>query len=183
MGVGSEAEPWRVSFNRATIRLKNLAAANLADASQVPDVWSVVYYLRMHVTHTVGVDFVISGNLFTRDYLLDGIERTEQRQLAQAASPHQALRRPSCAGADRLAKSAGKARRPWTSHASTTKSALSPARHRINSSSHRARPTPGTGKGVDGSVDTRHRVADAVGCPAPMKVMSSGNGRRRSAGW
>ena len=84
---------------------------------------------------------------------------------APAASPHQARTRPSCAEADRSAKSAGKARRPWTSHASTTKSALSPARHRINSSSHRARPTPGTGSGVEGSVDTRHLVADAVGCP------------------
>src|ERR1700710_359843 len=84
---------------------------------------------------------------------------------AKAAPPHQALRPPSCAGADRSANSAGKARRPAASHALTTKSALSTARHRINSSSHRARPTPGTGSGVDGSVDTRHFVADAVGCP------------------
>jgi len=45
------------------------------------------------------------------------------------------------------------------------KGALSPARHRINSSSQRARPTPGTGSGVEGIVDTRHLVADAVGCP------------------
>jgi hypothetical protein len=45
------------------------------------------------------------------------------------------------------------------------KSALSPARHRINSSSQRARPTPGTGNGVEGSIETLHRVADAVGWP------------------
>jgi hypothetical protein len=84
---------------------------------------------------------------------------------APAASPHQARRRPTSAEADRSANSAGRARRPWTSHASTTKSALPPARHRINSSSHRARPTPGSGKGFEGSVDTRHLVADAVGYP------------------
>jgi hypothetical protein len=51
------------------------------------------------------------------------------------------------------------------SQASTSKSALSPARQRINSSCHRARPTPGTGNGAEGSAPTRQRVTDAVGCP------------------
>jgi hypothetical protein len=41
----------------------------------------------------------------------------------------------------------GRARRPLASQASTSKSALSPARLRINSSCHRGRPTPGTGNG------------------------------------
>jgi hypothetical protein len=49
--------------------------------------------------------------------------------------------------------------------ASTSISALSPARHRINSSCHRGRPTPGTGNGVEGSALTRQRVMDAVGWP------------------
>ncbi len=59
----------------------------------------------------------------------------------------------------------GRARRPFASQASTSKSALSPARQRISSSCHRARPTPGTGNGVDGRALTRQRVTAAVGCP------------------
>jgi len=51
---------------------------------------------------------------------------------------------------------------------SNSKSALSPARQRINSTRHRARPTPGTGKGVDGSTLTRQRVTEAVGWLPPM---------------
>jgi hypothetical protein len=51
------------------------------------------------------------------------------------------------------------------SHASNSKSALSPARQRINSTSQRGRPTPGTGSGVDGSAETRQRVVAAVGWP------------------
>lgn len=35
----------------------------------------------------------------------------------------------------------------------------------MSSTSQRARPTPGTGKGADGRTDTRQRVTDAVGCP------------------
>jgi hypothetical protein len=58
-----------------------------------------------------------------------------------------------------------RARRPSASQASTSNSALSPPRHLISSSRHRARPTPGTGSGVDGSALTRRRVVDAVGCP------------------
>jgi hypothetical protein len=48
--------------------------------------------------------------------------------------------------------------------ASTSNSALSPLRHRTSSSRHRARPTPGTGRGVEGSALTRQRVVAAVGC-------------------
>ena len=44
-------------------------------------------------------------------------------------------------------------------------SMLSPARARISSTSQRARPTPSTGRGVEGSTDTRQRVAAAVGWP------------------
>ena len=51
------------------------------------------------------------------------------------------------------------------SHASNSKSALSPARQRNGSTSHRGRPTPGTGSGVDGSAETRHRDIAAVGWP------------------
>jgi len=51
------------------------------------------------------------------------------------------------------------------SHASNSKSALSPARQRISSTSHRGRPTPGIGSGVDGSAETRQRVVAAVGWP------------------
>jgi hypothetical protein len=39
---------------------------------------TVFYYPRLHVYTLGGGKFVISGNLFTRDYLLDGIERTDQ---------------------------------------------------------------------------------------------------------
>ena len=45
------------------------------------------------------------------------------------------------------------------------KSAHSPARLRISSTSQRARPIPGTGSGADGSVETRQRVTAAVGWP------------------
>jgi hypothetical protein len=48
------------------------------------------------------------------------------------------------------------------SHASTSKSALSPARARISSTSQRARPTPGTCKGEEGSTEMRQRVTAAV---------------------
>ena len=48
------------------------------------------------------------------------------------------------------------------SHASNSKSALSPARQRISSTSQRARPTPGTGSGVDGSAE--NSPARSSGC-------------------
>ena len=51
------------------------------------------------------------------------------------------------------------------SHASNSKSALSPARQRISSTSQRGRPTPGTGSGVEGSAEMRQRVVAAVGWP------------------
>jgi hypothetical protein len=47
--------------------------------------------------------------------------------------------------------------------ASISNSALSPLRHRVSSSRHRARPMPGTGKGVESSALTRQRVVAAVG--------------------
>lgn len=49
-----------------------------------------------------------------------------------------------------------------------------------HSSSHRARPTPGTDNGVEGSVDTRHLVADAVGCPSPRPPSAAATGAPRS---
>ncbi|GAU84210.1 hypothetical protein BIWAKO_04142 [Bosea sp. BIWAKO-01] len=52
-----------------------------------------------------------------------------------------------------------------SSHASNSKSALSPARARMSSTSQRGRPTPGTGSAVDGITETRQRVIAAVGCP------------------
>ena len=66
---------------------------------------------------------------------------------------------------DPWTRSEGRARRPFASQASTSNSALSPARQRISSSCHRARPTPGTGNGVEGRALTRQRVTAAVGCP------------------
>lgn len=45
------------------------------------------------------------------------------------------------------------------------KSAHSPARARISSTSQRARPTPGTGKVSEGNAVIRQRVTLAVGCP------------------
>jgi hypothetical protein len=36
---------------------------------------------------------------------------------------------------------------------------------RISSTSQRGRPTRGTGSGVEGSTETRHRVVAAVCCP------------------
>ena len=45
--------------------------------------------------------------------------------------------------------------------------------------SQRARPTPGTGKGRDGSTETRHRVIAAVGCP--KSLASACRRHRRSA--
>lgn len=45
--------------------------------------------------------------------------------------------------------------------------------------SQRARPTPGTGKGRDGSTETRHRVIAALGCP--KSLASACRRQRRSA--
>ena len=65
------------------------------------------------------------------------------------------------------------------SHASSSKSALSPARARISSTSQRCRPTPGTGSGADGSTETRQRVIAAVGWP--KSAASVCRRQRRSA--
>ena len=68
---------------------------------------------------------------------------------------------------------------PRSSHASNSKSALSPA------GSGRARrattdaPRPRTGNGVDGRAEIHHRVAAAVGCP--RSVASVWRRQRRSA--
>ena len=83
------------------------------------------------------------------------------------------------AGVDRRLSSAGSARRPLASHASNSKVADSAARHRSNSTSHRARPTPGTGRGVEGSALTRQRVIAAVGCQ--KSAASAWRRQRRSA--
>lgn len=67
------------------------------------------------------------------------------------------------AGTDRSTSSGGRPRRPVSSHASNSKSALSPALALISSTSQRGRPIPGTGNTVDGRTETRHRVIAAVG--------------------
>jgi hypothetical protein len=69
--------------------------------------------------------------------ILSQAVRTSGAPAGGAAPPNVRLTR----SVDRLE---GRARRPLASHASTSKSALSPARQRINSSCQRARPTPGT---------------------------------------
>jgi hypothetical protein len=76
------------------------------------------------------------------------------------AAEHLVFSMRACsAGIDWWASSEGRARRPLASHASNSKFADSPrARHRINSTSQRARPTPGTGRGVDGSIVMRQCV-------------------------
>src|ERR1700730_15123531 len=92
------------------------------------------------------------------------------------APPQPAARRhPMSASAGPWTRPEGRARRPLASQASTSKSALSPARHRINSSCQRARPTPGTGKGVAGSAVTRQRVTDAV-CRSPPAANGEADG-------
>jgi hypothetical protein len=68
------------------------------------------------------------------------------------------------------------------SQASNSKSALSPARQRIGSTSQRGRPTPGTGSGVDGSAETRQRGGGScrlaeIGCfclPPPTTKRDEG---------
>jgi hypothetical protein len=47
--------------------------------------------------------------------------------------------------------------------ASSSKSALSPARQRTNSTNQWGRPPPGTGSGVEGSAEIRHLVVATVG--------------------
>lgn len=59
------------------------------------------------------------------------------------------------------------------------KSAHSPARALISSTSQRGRPTPGTGNVVDGSALTRQRVTLAVGCP--KSAASAARRQRRMA--
>ena len=96
-----------------------------------------------------------------------------------AARQPEALRRRPSVEAGRWARSAGRARRPVPSHASSSKSALSPARARISSTSQRCRPTPGTGSGAEGSTEMRQRVVAAVGCP--KSIASVWRRHRRSA--
>ena len=55
-----------------------------------------------------------------------------------------------------------------SSQPSNSRSKDSPARARISSISQRARPMPGTGKGDEGSTDTRQRVIAAVGWPKSL---------------
>lgn len=75
--------------------------------------------------------------------------------------------------------SAGKARRPFASQASTSNAALSPPRHRKSSRNQRGLPTPGTGRGEDGRTETRQRVTAAVG--SPNNAASAGRRKRRMA--
>ena len=67
----------------------------------------------------------------------------------------------------------------WHRTPPASKSAHSPARLRISSTSQRARPMPGTGSGADGRAVTRQRVTDAVGCP--KSAASVARRQRRTA--
>jgi hypothetical protein len=58
----------------------------------------------------------------------------------------------------RCASAEARARQPLASHASTSKFADSPPRQRTSSTPQRARPIPGTDRGVEGSALTRQRV-------------------------
>ena len=71
-------------------------------------------------------------------------------QSGRAPPQMEARRRPISFVPGPWTRLEGRARRPLASQASTSKSALSPARHRINSSCHLGRPTPGTDNGVAG---------------------------------
>ena len=62
---------------------------------------------------------------------------------------------------DRSARSAGRARRPVSSQASSSKSAHSPALQRMSSMNHRGRPTPAAAMGEEGRAVTRQRVTAA----------------------
>src|SRR5258708_33935364 len=73
--------------------------------------------------------------------------------------------RARAAGVGRYARVEARARRPLASHTSNSKVAGPPPRQRISSSPQRARPIPGTGRGVEGSTLTRQRVVAAVGSP------------------
>ncbi len=73
----------------------------------------------------------------------------------------------------------GHAIRPVSSRCSTSNSAHSPALARINSTSHRGRPTPGTGRGEAGRALTHQRMVLAVGCP--KFAASAGLRQRRMA--
>ena len=81
-----------------------------------------------------------------------------------------ARRRPMSFSTGPWTSSEGRARRPLPSQASTSKSALSPARHRISSTSQRARPTPG------GRQRRRRQRRDP---PARDRLPSAGQNRRR----
>jgi hypothetical protein len=83
------------------------------------------------------------------------------------------------AGAGWRASLEDRARRPLAAHASTSKVAASPPRQRTSSSRHQARPTPGTGRGVEGSALMRQHVVAAVGCP--KSATSAWRRQRRTA--
>jgi hypothetical protein len=80
------------------------------------------------------------------------------------------------ASGGRYASVEARARRPLASHASNSKVAAPPPRQRISSSPQRARPIPGTARGVEGSTLTRQRVVAAVGC---RKAFASACRRQR----
>jgi hypothetical protein len=65
---------------------------------------------------------------------------------------------------------------PFASQASTSKSALSPARQRISSSRHRARPTPGAGNGVDGNGGAAGANNGASGGSSSLGTVCTANG-------
>jgi hypothetical protein len=73
--------------------------------------------------------------------------------------------RAPAAGVGRYASVEARQRRPLASHAASSKVAAPPRRRRISSSAQRARPIPGTDRGVESSTLTRRRVVMAVGCP------------------
>ena len=73
--------------------------------------------------------------------------------------------RANAAGVRRYAGVESRARRSLASHVSNAKVAESPRRQRIGSPPQRARPIPGTGRGVEGSTLTRQRIVAGVGSP------------------
>jgi hypothetical protein len=73
--------------------------------------------------------------------------------------------RASAAWVGRYAGVESRARRSLASRACNAKVAESPRRQRISSTPQRARPIPGTGRGVEGGTLTRQRIVAGVGSP------------------
>src|SRR5215467_11564880 len=92
-------------------------------------------------------------------------------QMGPCVGGSQPYVRARAAWVGRYASVEARARRPLASDASTSKAADRPPRQRTSSSPQRARPIPGTGRGVEGSTLTRQRVVAAVGCTNSAAVL------------